>query len=72
MAINRKARFTTISPDEIQVSDGISIPKSLETVVANAPQDNEAIEQYLKNLVSDGTVTTDDMAFLIDSGALQN
>lgn len=72
MAIDRKAKFTTMSPDEIEVSEGISIPKSLKPVVANAPKEERAIGQYLKDLVGSGKITTDDVTFLIDSGALQN
>jgi hypothetical protein len=72
MVIDRKARFTTMSPDEITVSPGLSIPNSLEPIVSNAPKEKEAIDQYLKDLVADGKITTDDVTFLIDSGALQN
>lgn len=70
MAIDRKAKFTTMSPDEIKVSEKISIPKSLKPIVANAPKDNQGISVYLADLVKTGKITTDDVTFLIESGAL--
>lgn len=72
MAIDRKAKFTTMDPDEIEVSEGISIPTKLKPVVANAPKDVMATNAYLSGLVKAGKITTDDVDFLIDSGALQN
>jgi hypothetical protein len=70
MAIDRRAKFTT-RPGEIE-GIGLSIPNSLKSVVAKAPKTPEAINQYLKDLVANGTITADDATFLIDSEALQN
>lgn len=72
MAVDREAKFTTTSPDEIEVSGEISIPAKLKPVVANAPKNAEATDAYLARLVKAGKITTDDVDFLIDSGALQN
>lgn len=72
MAIDRKAKFTTMSPDEIEVSEGISIPKNLKLIVANAPKGDKAIAVYLSGLVKAGKITTDDIDFLLGSGVLQN
>lgn len=49
-----------------------NIPDNLKDVISNAPQGSRAIGQYLKDLVANDTITTDDVTFLIDSGALQN
>lgn len=49
------------------------IPDKLQSVIDDAPPGGDkAIAQYLKNLVGNGTITTDDVTFLINSGALQN
>lgn len=48
------------------------IPDKLQSVIDDAPGGDKAIGQYLKNLVANDTITTDDVTFLIDSGALQN
>lgn len=48
------------------------IPDKLQSVIDDAPSGDKAIGQYLKDLVADDTITTDDVTFLIDSGALQN
>lgn len=71
MAIDRKARFTITSPDEIQVSEGISIPKNLEPIVANAPKDDQAAAKYLQDLVANQIITIDEVGFLLDSGAFE-
>lgn len=68
MAVDRSAKFVTM-PGEIE-DTGLSIPDSLKPIVANAPQDDQAIEGYLSDLVRAGKITTDDATFLIDSGAL--
>jgi hypothetical protein len=61
---DRKKMFE-IKPLEIE-------PDNLKSIVANAPQGDQAIEVYLSRLVRAGKITTDDVTFLIDSGALQN
>lgn len=63
-------KYTYKSGDLIAL--GPSIPNSLEPVVANAPKGDQAIAVYLSKLVKSGEITTDDVDFLIDSGALQN
>lgn len=54
------------------ISDDIDLPDNLKDIVDNAPKKDESIGQYLKDLVAAGTITTDDVTFLIESGALQN
>jgi len=70
MAVDRRDKFIT-APGEIE-STGLSIPNSLKSIVANAPQDDQAIDGYLSRLIKAGTITTDEATFLMDSGALQN
>lgn len=48
------------------------VPDNFQDVISNTPKNDKAIGQYLKDLVADGTITTDDVTFLIDSGVLKN
>jgi hypothetical protein len=61
---DRKKMFE-IEPLEIE-------PDKLKSIVANAPQGDQAIDVYLSGLVRAGKITPDDVTFLIDSGDLQN
>lgn len=69
MVIDRREKF--IAGEGI-TKEGLSIPKRLKSVVANAPTDQADTDAYLSGLVRAGQITTDDVTFLIDSGALQN
>lgn len=69
MSTDRRNKFTTM-PGEIE-SLGLSIPKRLKEIVDNVPRSPLDRETYLSNLVKTGTITTDDVEFLTDSGALQ-
>lgn len=58
--------------DDFAVSDTIDLPTDLKRVVDNAPQGDQAKAKYLQRLIKDGSITADDVTFLIESGALQN
>lgn len=60
---DRKKMFTV---EPLPLED---IPDNLKAILSKTP---DISPQYLKILVDNGKITTDDVIFLIDSGALQN
>ena len=66
----RKTERYAWNDGDFIISSEVDLPDDLKTVVANAPKESEDIGQYLKNLVDDGTITPDDIMFLLQSGTL--
>jgi hypothetical protein len=58
--------------EDFTISANVDLPDNLKSIVSDAPKGNQAIGAYLSRLVKTGKITTDDVTFLIESGALQN
>lgn len=53
-----------IGDGDVIVEDG---PANLEAIMAAAPEGDQAIGQYLMELVAEETITIDDVTFLLDN-----
>lgn len=56
--------------DDFVVSKKVDLPTNLIPVVENAPENDDAIAQYLQNLLENEDITFDEVNFLIDCEVL--
>ncbi len=68
----RASRFVWQSPDEVQVEDGISVPKRLESTVRSVRKikGDEKRANRLQKLIKDKKISQADLSFLMFSDAL--
>lgn len=65
---NRQTKRYDWNEDDFEVSAQIDLPDNLQSIVDNAPEGDQAIAKYLKDLMSNETITADEVNFLLDSG----
>lgn len=54
-------------PSDVTISKTPSIPRNLKPIVAKAPKSDTEIGGYLLNLLKKGTISSDEVNFLLES-----
>lgn len=67
MAKKKASKKFNWKPDDVTISKTPSVPRNLKPIVANAPKGDAKIGRYLLKLLKKGTISSDEVNFLLAS-----